>query len=57
MISAVATESEVVREERLARLRADIAVGLEQLDRGEGIPADQVYAELTGILDAMAEAR
>ena len=50
-------QQELRREERLARLRADIAVGLEELDRGEGIPADQLYAELTGLLDAMAEER
>ena len=50
-------QQELRREERLARLRADIAVGVEQLDRGEGIPGDQVYAELTDMLDAMAEER
>jgi antitoxin ParD1/3/4 len=50
-------QQELRREERLARLRADISVGVEQLDRGEGIPGDQVYAELTGMLDAMAEGR
>jgi len=48
-------QQELQREERLARLRADIAEGVEELDRGEGIPADQVCAELTGLLDAMAE--
>ena len=51
-------QQELRREERLARLRADIAVGLEEgSNRGEGIPADQLYAELTGLLDAMAEER
>jgi antitoxin ParD1/3/4 len=30
-------------EEKLAALRRDIAVGLAQLDRGEGRPADEVF--------------
>lgn len=31
---------------KLAALKRDIQVGLDQLDRGEGIPADKVFAEL-----------
>ncbi len=38
------------REERLARLRADIEIGLAELDRGEGIPGDKVYEELTALI-------
>lgn len=59
------TASEVVREglrllfegaqtheARLARLEADIAVGLDQLDRGEGLAGEQVRAALTARIDA-----
>jgi len=31
----------------LEELEAKLAVGLEQLERGEGIPGEQVFAELT----------
>ncbi len=34
------------RDQKLAALRADLQVGLDQLDRGEGIDADVVLAEL-----------
>ena len=53
------TASEVVRESlrllqerdeqrarRLEQLRAEIQVGLDQLKRGEGIPAEEVFARL-----------
>lgn len=40
-------EADEAREQRLARLRADIQLGLDQLDRGEGIPGGQVHDELT----------
>jgi antitoxin ParD1/3/4 len=59
------TASEVVREglrllfaaderheSRLARLRADIQIGLDELDQGQGVPGDEVMAELTALLDA-----
>ena len=59
------TASEVVREglrllfeggqtqeSRLARLEADIAVGLDQLDRGEGLAGEEVRAALTARIDA-----
>lgn len=58
------TASEVVREglrllfegaqtheARLARLEADIAVGLDQLDRGEGLEGEQVRDALTARID------
>ena len=32
----------------LAELHRDIQTGLDQLDRGEGIPGDQVLAEIRG---------
>jgi antitoxin ParD1/3/4 len=35
-----------LRELHLAELRKKIQSGLGQLDRGEGIPGDQVYAEM-----------
>jgi antitoxin ParD1/3/4 len=40
-------ESEA-RERRLTQLEADLAQGLKELDRGEGIPVDQLRKELTG---------
>ena len=61
------TASEVIRaglrllkredEERHARLEAlkrEVALGIEQLRRGEGRPADQVFAELFADLDSKA---
>ncbi len=34
------------RDRKRAALRADIQVGIDQLDRGEGIDADVVFSEL-----------
>jgi antitoxin ParD1/3/4 len=34
------------QQEKLAALRRDIAVGLDQLDRGEGLEGEEVFAEL-----------
>ncbi len=34
------------RDQKLAALRADLQIGIDQLDRGEGIDADVVFAEL-----------
>jgi antitoxin ParD1/3/4 len=50
-------EEDEAREQRLARLRADIDLGIEQLDRGEGIPGDQTFATLRARIDAMRPAR
>ncbi len=36
---------EEIREDRLAKLRAEIAVGIEQADRGELIPGEQSRRE------------
>ncbi|MFA7264642.1 MAG: type II toxin-antitoxin system ParD family antitoxin [Caulobacter sp.] len=41
-------EADEAREQRLARLRADIQLGLDQLDRGEAIPGGLVRDELAG---------
>jgi antitoxin ParD1/3/4 len=42
------------REQGLARLRADIQIGLDELDRGEGLAGNEVMAELTALIDARA---
>jgi antitoxin ParD1/3/4 len=36
-----------LRELHLAEVRKKIQSGLDQLDRGEGIPGEQVFAEMT----------
>lgn len=35
-----------LRDERLVEVRRKIQVGLDQLDRGEGIPGEEVYKEM-----------
>lgn len=42
--------ADLTRAERLARLREDIQVGLDELDRGEGIPGEVVLEELNARL-------
>ena len=39
-------EHDEFREFQLQRLRADVAVGLEQAGRGELVPAEQVFARV-----------
>jgi len=39
-------EQDELRRIKLQMLRQEIAKGIEQLDRGEGIPGDQVFAEI-----------
>jgi antitoxin ParD1/3/4 len=34
------------QQEKFAALRRDIAIGLDQLDRGEGLEGEQFFAEL-----------
>lgn len=34
------------RQEKLEALRRDIAVGLDELDQGQGIPAEEVFRKL-----------
>lgn len=48
-------EADEAREQRLARLRADIQLGLDQLDRGEAIPGPLVRDELAGRIEARRE--
>lgn len=36
------------QQEKLAALRRDVAVGVEQLDRSEGLDGERVFAELLG---------
>jgi antitoxin ParD1/3/4 len=36
-----------LRETKLQALRRDLQEGLDELDRGEGIPAVKVFAEMT----------
>ncbi len=39
-------ERDRLQEERLAELKAKIRVGIEELDRGEGIDGEEVFAEI-----------
>jgi antitoxin ParD1/3/4 len=39
-------EQDELRQYRLEQLRKEIAIGLEQLDRGEGIPGKVVFDRL-----------
>lgn len=41
------------RESKLRLLRAEILEGIEELERGEGIAADQVFQELRGRIDEL----
>jgi len=43
-------EAETLRAERLDRLTADIQLGLDQLDQGQGIPGEVVFEELDALL-------
>jgi antitoxin ParD1/3/4 len=63
-VSEVIREALLLLEEREQRyevqrqeLRHKIAEGLAQLDRGEGIPGAQVFAELDAELDALEKTR
>jgi antitoxin ParD1/3/4 len=38
--------TEAARQESLSRLRREIQAGIEQLERGEGRDAEEVFAEL-----------
>jgi antitoxin ParD1/3/4 len=44
-------EAEELRERRRARLQDDILLGLAQLDRGEGIAGEHVFADLAAQLE------
>jgi putative addiction module CopG family antidote len=41
------------RESKLQLLRAELIEGVEELERGEGIEADQVFRELRGRVDEL----
>ena len=34
------------RQQKLASLRRDLAIGLDELDGGQGLPAEEVFAKL-----------
>ena len=36
------------QQEKLEALRRDLAVGIDQLDRGEGLEGERVFAEILG---------
>ena len=46
-------ETEELREHRAAQLREGVQAGLDQLERGEGIPAAKVRAEVTERIGAL----
>ncbi len=39
-------QQELLRQMKLQELRRDLQLGIDQLDKGEGIPGKQVFAEL-----------
>ncbi|MEH2218772.1 MAG: type II toxin-antitoxin system ParD family antitoxin [Nostoc sp.] len=39
-------ERDRIRDRRLAELKAKIQVGIEELERGEGIDGEEVFAEI-----------
>ena len=39
-------DREDLRRMRLEELRREVQIGIDQLNRGEGIPAEEVFAEL-----------
>jgi antitoxin ParD1/3/4 len=45
------------RERWIARLNADIQLGLDELDRGEGIDGERAYEELTALIASASEGR
>jgi antitoxin ParD1/3/4 len=45
-------EAEELRERRLEQLRADVRLGIEPLDQGEGIAGEAVRREVTERLQA-----
>ncbi len=45
------------RERRLEELRREIMIGVEELERGEGMPADEVFMRLRARNQSMKESR
>jgi antitoxin ParD1/3/4 len=50
-------ERELLRQAGLEEARGKIAVGLASLDRGEGIPGEQVFSEIEARLDRLEKAK
>lgn len=50
-------EHELLRQAGLEAARQKIAAGLASLDRGEGIPGEQVFAEIEARLDRLEKAK
>ena len=50
-------EHEQIRDLQIQELRKKIAEGLNQLDRGEGISGEQVFAELDAELDSLDQSQ
>lgn len=48
-------ERDRAKELRVEELRREIQIGLDQLDRGEGIPADELFRELRERVRGRAE--
>ncbi len=46
-----------VRQAELDRLRAAVQVGLDQMERGEGLDGDEVFAEIHRHIDALITER
>jgi antitoxin ParD1/3/4 len=47
-------EQELLRKASLEKLRADIQIGIDQADRGETIPAEEVFDRLEAKYRALA---
>lgn len=50
-------ERELMRQAGLDEARKKIAAGLASLDRGEGIPGEQVFSEIEARLDRLERAK
>ncbi len=50
-------ERELLRQAGLEEARQKIAAGLASLDRGEGIPGEQVFSEIETRLDRLEKAK
>ena len=49
-------EADRTRDKRMDELMASLEEGLDELDRGEGIPGEQVFADLDARIDRMSKA-
>lgn len=39
-------QEELLRQMKLQELKRELQLGIDELDRGEGVPGEQVFAEL-----------